>query len=179
MRVKLSNLTFLLMFGSSQVCSTVYNYLGLVEKLELTNGRSIAYVFDADGQKLRKTIKETGKPDFVRFDVSMDYMGGLIYHDGKLVSIDTPEGRAVPLDSTNQDFTYQFFYNDHLGNLRVAYSVAPNGAIITQENQSSATPIAQWANYWKDLEAPKPPKGASKTIFYSKAKSVSLRGDWV
>ncbi len=51
-------------------------------------------------------------------------MGGLIYHDGKLVSIDTPEGRAVPLDSTNQDFTCQFFYNDHLGNLRVAYSVA-------------------------------------------------------
>ncbi|TAE39874.1 MAG: hypothetical protein EAZ50_09370 [Runella slithyformis] len=107
----------------------VYNYLGLVEKLELTNGRSIAYVFDAEGQKLRKTISETGKPDFI-----VDYMGGLIYHDGKLVSIDTPEGRAVPLDSTNQDFTYQFFYNDHLGNLRVAYSVAPNGAIITQEN---------------------------------------------
>ncbi|TAG50615.1 MAG: hypothetical protein EAZ29_12120, partial [Runella slithyformis] len=55
----------------------VYNYLGLVEKLELTNGRSIEYVFTADGQKLRKTIKETGKADFV-----VDYVGGLIYHDG-------------------------------------------------------------------------------------------------
>jgi hypothetical protein len=69
----------------------------------------------------------------------VDYVGNLIYHDGKLVSIDTPEGRAVPLDSTNQDFTYQFFYNDHLGNLRVAYSVAPNGAIITQENHFGPT----------------------------------------
>ncbi|TAE39865.1 MAG: hypothetical protein EAZ70_04775 [Runella slithyformis] len=82
----------------------VYNYLGLVEKLELTNGRSIEYVFTADGQKLRKTIKETGKADFV-----VDYVGNLIYHDGQLVSIDTPEGRAVPLDSTNQDFYLPVF----------------------------------------------------------------------
>ncbi|TAE38111.1 MAG: DUF4237 domain-containing protein [Runella slithyformis] len=112
-----------------------YNYLGLVEEIQLnTNGRKINYLYTADGQKLRKTIKETGKADFV-----VDYVGGLIYHDGKLVSIDTPEGRAVPLDSTNQDFTYQFFYNDHLGNLRVAYSVAPNGAIITQENHYGPT----------------------------------------
>jgi RHS repeat-associated protein len=64
----------------------------------------------------------------------VDYVGDLIYHDGKVNSIDTPEGRAVPLDTLNQGFTYQFFYADHLGNLRVAYSVAPNGAMIVQEN---------------------------------------------
>ena len=94
------------------ITNITYNYLGLVEKIELTNGRSIEYVFTADGQKLRKTIKETGKADFVRFDGSIDYMGELIYHDGKVVSIDTPEGRAVPLDTLNQDFTYRFFYRN-------------------------------------------------------------------
>ena len=122
------------------ITNIVYNYLGLVEEIQLnTNGRKIIYTYTADGQKLRKTIKETGKADFV-----VDYMGELIYHqsdgsDGKLVSINTDEGRAVPLDSTNQDFTYQFFYNDHLGNLRVTYSVAPNGAYITQENHFGPT----------------------------------------
>ena len=89
------------------ITNIVYNYLGLVEKIELTNGHSIEYVFTADGQKLRKTHSETGKPDFV-----VDYMGELIYHNGQVVSIDTPEGRALPLDSTNQDFTYQFFYRN-------------------------------------------------------------------
>ena len=119
------------------ITNITYNYLGLAEKIELTNGRSIEYVFTADGQKLCKTIKETGKADFVRLDVSMDYMGELIYHDGVLVSIDTPEGRAVPLDTLNEGFTYQFFIatahrNDHLGSLRVAYGVEPNGAYMVQ-----------------------------------------------
>ena len=94
------------------ITNITYNYLGLAEKIELTNGRSIEYVFTADGQKLCKTIKETGKADFVRLDVSMDYMGELIYHDGVLVSIDTPEGRTVPLDTLNEGFTYQFFYRN-------------------------------------------------------------------
>ena len=120
---------FLLVFGGDK-----NHYLRLFEKLELTNGRSIEYVFAADGQKLRKTIEETGKADFV-----VDYMGELLYHNGRLVSIDTDEGRATPLDSLNQSFNHEFFYNDHLGNLRVSYSVAPDGAYITQENHFGPT----------------------------------------
>lgn len=116
--------------ASRGISLITYNYLGLVDEIQLnTNGRKIMYLYTADGQKLRKTISETGHPDFV-----VDYMGDLIYHNSQLVSIDTPEGRAVPLDTTNQSFTYQFFYNDHLGSLRIAYSVAPNGAYIVQEN---------------------------------------------
>jgi hypothetical protein len=142
------------------ITNIVYNYLGLAEKIELTAGRSIEYFFDAEGLKLRKTLKETGKPDFV-----VDYMGELLYHNGNLVSIDTDEGRATPLDSTNTAFTYQFFYNDHLGNLRLAYGIAPNGAYITQENHYGPT-----GELLEGINSPQTPDGGFPYNFLFQGK---------
>ena len=117
------------------ISNIVYNYLGLQDRIEFGSNKRIENVYDAEGLKLiQRLVNGTTV-------IQTDYMGGLIYRNDTLQSIAHDEGISRPFDATNSNFQPHFFYNDHLGNTRLIYSIAPDGAYITQENQSNATPI--------------------------------------
>ncbi|SUJ01092.1 RHS repeat-associated core domain [Sphingobacterium spiritivorum] len=71
------------------------------------NGKTISYLYDANGIKLRKISNETG----IR-----DYIGNIEYQNGNIALIRHAEGVAI----LKTDGTYIHHYNltDHLGNVR-------------------------------------------------------------
>ncbi|TKC04134.1 RHS repeat-associated core domain-containing protein, partial [Pedobacter polaris] len=92
-----------------------YNFLDL-PATATKSGLSLAYTYDATGQKLRKVSNITG---------TTDYVGGIQYTNGTIDFIQTEEGRAV-----NQSSIYKYEYNllDHLGNVRYSFDIY-NGAV--------------------------------------------------
>ncbi|MBW7870753.1 MAG: hypothetical protein H3C39_06790 [Flavobacteriia bacterium] len=112
------------------ITSITYNYLNLPELIIFENSNSIEYTYNAAGVKLKKTvIEETATPE-VRIEV--DYLDGFQYAGEMLNFFPTAEGyvRATPAGNitpgappTGYAYSYVFNYTDHLGNVRLSYSM--------------------------------------------------------
>ncbi|MFA7616849.1 MAG: DUF6443 domain-containing protein [Weeksellaceae bacterium] len=112
------------------ITSITYNYLNLPEQIVFENSNSIEYVYNAAGVKLKKTvIEETATPE-VRKEV--DYLDGFQYAGEILNFFPTAEGyvRATPVGNitpgappTGYAYSYVYNYTDHLGNVRLSYSM--------------------------------------------------------
>ena len=85
-----------------------YNHLNKPTNIPVGNG-NIAYVYDATGTKLRKTVGAT----------VTEYDGGFTYRDGQLQFIKTSAGYLTPDGTGGYDHVYQ--YRDHVGNVRLSY----------------------------------------------------------
>ena len=92
-----------------------YNYLKLPKRV-VQNGVTTLFQYDATGKKLKETIGTN----------FTDYVGNKIYKNGALYQIVHDEGRIV-------DGQYEYFMNDHLGNLRVSFRDSSGIAKITQK----------------------------------------------
>jgi RHS repeat-associated protein len=91
-----------------------YNILNLPRTVSGT--ATIAYVYDAGGEKLRK----------ISAGASTDYIKGIQYKtDGTIEFIQTDEGRA---NRSGTNYVYEYTLTDHLGNNRVAFDQA-NGKV--------------------------------------------------
>ncbi|MBB2145782.1 RHS repeat-associated core domain-containing protein [Pedobacter sp. LMG 31464] len=88
-----------------------YNHLNL-PVTATKSGLSLAYTYDASGQKLRKVSSTLG---------TTDYVDGIQYkNDGTIDFVQTEEGRAVNNSGT---YTYQYNLSDHLGNVRYSFDI--------------------------------------------------------
>ncbi len=88
-----------------------YNYLNLPEQITFTEtGESITIMYDALGNKLRKTSSN---------GMVKDYVGGIEYQNGEMEAIYHSEGR-VAFEGKNSKYEYNL--KDHLGNTRVVFS---------------------------------------------------------
>jgi RHS repeat-associated protein len=86
-----------------------YNFLNLPDTIIKTGtgAGTIAYIYDANGKKLRKAM--TG--------ANRDYINGIEYNStGVIEFIQTEEGRARP---NGGSYFYEYALKDHLGNTRV------------------------------------------------------------
>lgn len=111
------------------VGAIIYNYLNLPYRITVANKGTITYVYDAGGNKLRKTVHEGTGPDKVT-----DYVGGMEYNQDELQFIPHEEGRARLVD--NEGVTtqaYDYFVKDHLGNVRM---------VLSDEQEQAAYPAA-------------------------------------
>jgi RHS repeat-associated protein len=116
------------------ITNILYNYLGLIDRVEFGPSKRIENVYDASGFKLSQKLIDGSNIDL------KEYVGGLIYHNGILETIDHDEGiirfyaAGVP--------RYQFFMLDHLGNTRVIL-----------EKLNAATALVQETSYgpWGDV----------------------------
>jgi RHS repeat-associated protein len=101
---------------NKDIQSITYNYLNLPQTITMEDNKgSIDYVYDAAGNKLKKVVHETGKPDKTTL-----YLFGT-YEDDVLQSLPMEEGRIRPVRDINgaiTSFTYDYFLKDHLGNVR-------------------------------------------------------------
>lgn len=89
-----------------------YNHLNLPTKIIFSTG-NITYIYNAAGQKVQKTVVETGKPNTIS-----DYLGGYQYNNATLKFFPTTEGFVEP---NGGSYKYVYQYKDHLGNVRQSY----------------------------------------------------------
>src|SRR5574343_307259 len=113
--------------------SIVYNHLNLPVEIVFPTGK-ITYLYNAVGQKVRKTVEETG------ITTTTDYLSGCQYKNAVLQFFPHAEGYLNATESTTKGvgyiFNYVFNYTDHLGNIRLSYSKDPatNVLKIIEEN---------------------------------------------
>jgi RHS repeat-associated protein len=111
--------------GSSSAEDIVYNYLDLPVSITIRNANgsvkgSIQYTYDAAGNKLRKIVQESGKPDKTTL-----YLDGFVYENNILQFLPQEEGRVryAKRHWQNGDSAYRleydYFMKDHLGNVRM------------------------------------------------------------
>ena len=122
-----------------------YNHLNLPAEITLTNGRSILYGYDAAGVKLRKRVLENGQV------VSRtDYAGSWVYEQDSLAFVHAAEGRLVP-DAQSGQLEREYFYSDHLGNLRLVWKKGEELLHLTAETTADAEEQPQVVQELDDL----------------------------
>lgn len=115
--------------------SIVYNHLNLPVSISTSGlqAGTFSYLYTADGIKLRKTMT-SGRASTQRIT---DYLGGFQYTNSVLDFFPTSEGyvkNTVVNGSNTYKYVYQ--YKDHLGNIRLSYTIDPldNKVKIMEEN---------------------------------------------
>jgi len=106
------------------ITSIAYNHLNLPVKIAFASAGNIAYIYNAAGLKVQKTVTRAGVPQ----PVITDYLGGYQYENSTLKFFPTAEGCVEPSGSS---YKYVYQYKDHLGNIRLSYD---KNLAIQEEN---------------------------------------------
>ncbi|MBV7534125.1 hypothetical protein KW844_28815, partial [Chitinophaga sp. sic0106] len=98
--------------------SITYNHLHLPVHIEVSGKGTIDYVYDALGNKLRKTVQDNSVSPSRH--IVRDYLPGAVYRQDSLELISTAEGRVRTVYRTGMPvgYVYDYFLKDHLGNVR-------------------------------------------------------------
>ena len=95
-----------------------YNFLNLPQVITFKGGRTIKFVYDASGAKLRKITNDNG------VETTYDYINGVEYKNGSLQRFAHTEGAVVRNDFGF--FEHNYVLRDHLGNARVTFTDGTN-----------------------------------------------------
>lgn len=114
----------------------VYNHLNLPAQIIMKNDNgtdkgTIVYTYDAAGNKLQKTVNETGQPAKTTL-----YLANGVYENNILQFLGQEEGRIrfkPGVSLTPSSFEYDYFVKDHLGNVRM---------VLTEEQKIDQYPAA-------------------------------------
>ncbi|MDN3709692.1 hypothetical protein QW060_22300 [Myroides ceti] len=99
-----------------------------------TDQGSIYYVYDAAGNKLKKSVLANSGPNQIT-----EYIDGFQYLNGTLQFFPQPEGYTA---YQNYKYIYHYIHKDHLGNNRVVYADGNNNGVI------EPTEILEENNYY-------------------------------
>lgn len=104
--------------NNKKISSITYNHLNLPSAITVTAKGTIAYTYDAGGNKLKKTTTEGTKT------TTTLYLGAFNYVNDSLQFLSHEEGRIRPktIGNTANGFVYDYFIKDHLGNIRMVLS---------------------------------------------------------
>jgi RHS repeat-associated protein len=135
---------------NKNITSIDYDHLNLPQTVKILGKGTIAYTWDAVGNKVQKTITDsTVTPVKV---TNYYYAGDFEYRNDTLEYITHPEGRlrpvridtTQPISTTNLKYIYDYFMKDHLGSVRSVltteqetdvYAATMESANATKENQ--------------------------------------------
>src|SRR5690348_3895775 len=104
-----------------------YNLLNLPQLINVNGKGTVAYLYDAQGAKLKKTVSEPSVPM-----TTTDYIGGMVYSNNVLQFISHEEGRIrykPGVQGMADTYVYDYFLKDHLGNVRM---------VLTDERETNA-----------------------------------------
>jgi RHS repeat-associated protein len=109
---------------NNNLSNITYNELSLPKAIT-ANGVAVNYIYDGEGDKLRKVVGAS---------VNNDYISGIHYEGGAFVFALTGEGRVIK-NGTGSDpiYSYEYTLNDHLGNGRVYFDIYSGSARKIQE----------------------------------------------
>jgi RHS repeat-associated protein len=159
--------------NNKSISSISYNYLNLPGTIAVTAKGMITYVYDASGNKLKKTAVDNSVAGKT-ITTTTTYVAGFTYESKQTVPANSPngdytdrlqffpmeEGRIRPVrDAGNNitSFTYDYFLKDHLGNVRM---------VLTEESKTDPYPaatlepasIASESSYYGNLSSTQYPK---------------------
>jgi RHS repeat-associated protein len=120
------------------ITNIVYNHMNLPTTITFTGGNAITFMYDAGGNKLRKTV--TGTTAYVQ-----DYVGGIEYRGGVLEAVYHAEGRITTI---NGALKYEYALKDHLGNTRLMFSDKDGNGKITQSASPEPSEVTQENHYY-------------------------------
>jgi RHS repeat-associated protein len=107
------------------ITSITYNHINLPITITITGG-SISYLYNALGEKVKKTVTEGS------VITTTDYLDGYQYDGGTLLLFPTSEGYVA---NTSGVYSYIYQYKDHLGNNRLNFGLDTNNhVVILEEN---------------------------------------------
>jgi len=109
--------------NNKNITQITYNHLDLPIQITFASNENIVYVYDAAGQKLKKTVNRSGVPAAVT-----EYLNGFQYLNGVLRFFPTAEGYV---EHNSGVYKYVYQYKDHLGNIRLSYD---KNLVIQEEN---------------------------------------------
>ena len=139
--------------GTNSISGISYNHLNLPDTIRIYQPSglkgSIIFTYDHTGNKIKKIVRETGRPDKIT-----TYIGGFVYENDTLQFIQHEEGRLrfSKKYSPGGDSTYHFysdyFLKDHLSNVRSVLTEQKDTAayIATLETNTRAKETALFAN---------------------------------
>lgn len=110
--------------GNKGISNTLYNYLGLVSKIEFGANKYIEFIYTSDGIRLSTKFVDGTTI------LTKDYIGDLIYINDTLRSVWHDDGRIV--FDNNKNGTYQYFINDQQGSTRVVFQKLNGNVYIAQ-----------------------------------------------
>jgi RHS repeat-associated protein len=123
--------------GSRNVAITYHNTINLPASVDFGNNNRIFYHYAAGGAKLMKHVKPNGSTDSYT-----QYIGNLVYENGKLSYILTEEGRLMSIGTATVPlFAFEYNLKDHLGNNRVTFMGANLGGALDVVQTSSYYPF--------------------------------------
>ena len=119
--------------NNKSISSITYNHLNLPSVITVTGKGTVAYIYDAAGNKQKKITTEGTKI------TTTVYLGVFNYVNDTLQFIAHEEGRIRPktLGNTANGFVYDYFIKDHLGNVRM---------VLTDEIKQDTYPAATLEN---------------------------------
>ncbi len=118
----------LLTDANKAITSITYNHLNKPAVITVNGKGSIKYVYDAQGNRLRKRVYDVN----AQTTETWDYIGSFVYKDSVLQYIFNEEGRSRPEAITGgaqagaTKFVYDYFIKDHLGNVRTTLAAEPS-----------------------------------------------------
>jgi len=139
---------------NKNITSITYNYLNLPNLITINAQRKITYTYDAAGNKLQKSVLDSGKT------TNYYYAGDYVYRSGTvndtLEFISHPEGRLRPtrIDTTqavspaNLKYIYDYYIKDHLGSVRSVLTTEQETDLYaaTMETAAAAKENALFSN---------------------------------
>ena len=119
---------------NKKITGIIYNQLNLPVKITFGTTGNISYIYNALGQKVKKTVVITTPAS----STTTDYLGsGFQYLNGVLQFFPTAEGYY---DFVKKGYVYN--YTDHLGNVRLSYQdINKDGLVANSE-------ILEESNYY-------------------------------
>ncbi|WP_341842546.1 DUF6443 domain-containing protein [Chitinophaga caseinilytica] len=133
---------------NKDISAITYNHLHQPQLIIITGKGTIAFEYDANGIKLKKTVTDnTVTPAKVSSTV---YLPGTIYENDTLAFVGHEEGRIRAVRKTGQPvaFSYDYFLKDHLGNVRMVLTDQTDFSMYqaSMEPENAAKETALFSN---------------------------------
>lgn len=136
------------MDNNKGITSISYNVLDQPLLIQITGKGTISFVYDAEGQKLKKTITPLDGPP-----VTYNYIGEFTYKDDQLEFCNTEFGRIRPIvtQAGTPGWAFDYFEKDYLGNLRTILTDEVRTDIYPPASLESANSTTE-ATYYKGID---------------------------
>ncbi|MCW3465823.1 DUF6443 domain-containing protein [Chitinophaga nivalis] len=148
-----------------------YNHLNLPTSVTVTGKGTIQFVYDAVGNKLRKTVTDLSTSPATT--TVTDYIKGIVYCNDTLQYLPHEEGRIrlVLRDKQPISYVYDYFLKDHLGNIRSVLTEQTDFSIYkaTMETDKAALENTLFSN----IDNTRVPRPAGYPTDSSSNKSVA------